>query len=320
MPTAENAAAIARIDAHRARKLGEMLVTAPAEFQEPEATLFDLGKCDAAQLLATYHRTRGSFATSPFDPGARLKFYDRGYSIWSGYPGAGKTTALRQLVCHLLHSGRKVFVASLEDHPIDVIVHLAGVAFGCEVPTVKQLQWFIDWYQGSLRIWAITGTSSHTQLLGTAQHLAKQEGVTQVIIDNLDCLDIDAKDIELQRQFARRVNALTIESGLHLHLVAHPRKSLSTQQDSDLNDIAGAASLGRLAHNILFVKRQKPESNTQVQELGGMRIAVRKQRYGSGFIGDIDGWLNRRLRQFKTDNFDQVPTQYLPKEAYEEGP
>jgi hypothetical protein len=48
-----------------------------------------------------------------------------------------------------------------------------------------------------------------------------------------------------------------------------------------------------------------------------MKIAIRKQRYGSGFIGDIDGWFNRNLRQFKIDQFDEKPTQYLPKQAYE---
>lgn len=220
-------------------------------------------------------------------------------------------------MCHLLHTGRKVFVASLEEHPVDVIVHLAGVAFGCEVPNVQQLQWFIDFYSGDLRIWGMTGTSSHLQILGTAQSLAK-EGVSHVLIDNLECLDIDAKDIELQRQFVRRLNALTIESNLHVHLVGHPRKALSVQQESDINDVAGGASFSRLAQNIVFVRREKSNSNTQIQDIGGMRIAVRKQRYGSGFIGDIDGWLNRRLRQFKQDQFDQVPTQYLPKQAYED--
>ncbi len=308
--------AIARIDAAHARKLGNMVVTKSGKFQEPESVLFDLGKSDAAQLLEQYHRTRGSFSTSPFDDGKRLRFYDRGYTIWSGYPGAGKTTALRQLVCHLLNTRRKVFVASLEEHPVDVIVHIAGVAFGCEIPTVKQLQWFIDYYSDCLRIWGITGTSSHEQILGTAQQLAKEHGISQVLIDNMDCLDIDAKDIELQRQFARKVNSLTIESAMHLHLVAHPRKSPSAQQESDLNDVAGGASLVRLAHNLIFIRREKSQSNTQLQDIGGMRIAIRKQRYGSGYIGDIDGVLNRRIRQFKSDPLDQTPTQYLPKEAY----
>ena len=37
---------------------------------------------------------------------------------------------------------------------------------------------------------------------------------------------------------------------------------------------------------------------------------------GSGFIGDISGWFNRGLRQFKSDQFDNIPTQYMPREAY----
>jgi len=310
--------AISRIDAHRARKLGEMLVTHGSEFHEPQAVLFDLAGQDARQLLATYHRSRSSFATSPFDPqGGKLRFAERGYTIWSGYPGAGKTTALRQLICHLLHNGSKVFVASFEEHPVDVIVHLAGVAFGSEVPTVQQLQWFIDFYAGELRIWGMIGVAKHVQILGTIQQLAK-EGVKQVMLDSLMCLDVNSQDFEGQRVFANLLNSIAIESNVHIHLVAHPRKALSVEQEADINDVAGGADFGRLAHNVVFVRRQKAMSNTAIPDVNGMQIAVRKQRYGSGFIGNIDGWLNRRIRQFKADQFDQLPTQYLPKQAYDD--
>lgn len=310
--------AIARIDAHRARKLGEMLVTHGSEFREPQAVLFDLAGQDAKQLLATYHRSRASFATSPFDvQGNKLRFMERGYTIWSGYPGAGKTTALRQLICHLLHTGNKCFVASFEEHPVDVIVHLAGVAFGCEVPSVQQLQWFIDFYAGELRIWGMIGVAKHAQILGTIQQLAK-EGIKHVMLDSLMCLDVNSQDFEGQRVFANLLNSIAIESNVHIHLVAHPRKALSVEQEADINDVAGGADFGRLAHNVVFVRRQKAQSNTVMPEVNGMQIAVRKQRYGSGFIGNIDGWLNRRIRQYKGDQFEQAPTQYLPKQAYEE--
>lgn len=320
MTIAESNAAVAKIDAHRMRKLGDMLVTRGSEFREPEAVLFDLAGCDAKQLLATYHDARSAYATSPFDPaGTKLRFHDRGFTIWSGYPGAGKTTALRQLVCHLLLTGKKVFVASFEEHPVDVIVHLAGVAFGCEVPSVKQLQWFIDFYSADLRIWGVIGVAKHMQLLGVIQQLAR-DGVNHVMLDSLMCLDVNSQDWEGQRQFANLLSSIAIESKIHIHLVAHPRKALSVEQEADINDVAGGADYGRLAHNVVFVRRQKPMSNSSIPEVNGMQIAVRKQRYGSGFIGNIDGWLNRRIRQFKADQFDQRPTQYLPKQAYEDAP
>jgi twinkle protein len=310
-------ASVAKIDAARLRRLGQMLVTETGTFKEPRQVLFDLAKSNAAELLAQFQQSRAGFVTSPFDPeGYKLKFFRKGYTIWSGYPGTGKTTALRQLVCHLLNAKQKVFIASLEEHPVDVIVQLAGVCFGRETPTAEQLQWFIDFYSADLKIWGITGVAKHKEIFGTVQQLAK-EGVTQVFVDSLMCLDINSQDFEQQRLFANLMNSMTIESDIHLHLVAHPRKAVSIDQEPDINDVAGGADYGRLAHNVCFVRKGKITVPGGNPDLTPMQIAIRKQRYGTGYYGEITGWFNRRLRQFKTDQFDQRPTQYLPKQAYE---
>lgn len=309
-------ASIAKIDASRARRLGSMLVTDIGDFHEPRQVLFDLAKADARELLAQFTKAREHYSTSPFDPqGQRLKFFRKGYTIWSGYPGAGKTTALRQLICHLLFSDELVFVASLEEHPADVIVQLAGVAFGREMPTVHQLQWFIDYYGERLKVWGITGSASHKEIFGTVQSLAKAGGVTQVFIDSLMCLDINSQDFESHRRFANLLSGVAIETDVHIHLVAHPRKAVSVEQEPDLNDVAGGADYARLAHNVVFIRRGK--GVMLGDPLSPMMVAIRKQRYGSGYIGDIAGWLNRGIRQFKLEQFDQKPTQYLPKAAYD---
>jgi twinkle protein len=297
------------------QRVGRMLVTQSGDFHEPREVLFDLAKSNAADLLQTFTKSRESYCTSPFDcDGHKLKFYRKGYTIWSGYPGAGKTTALRQMVCHLLHRKERVFVASLEEHPADVIVQLAGVCFGREIPTEHQLQWFIDYYAESLKVWGVTGIASHREIFGTLQRLAKTEGVTQAYIDSLMCLDINSQDFEGHRKFANLMNAIAIESNIHLHLVAHPRKTVSVDQEPDLNDVAGGADYARLAHNVIFVRRGKVLPHDE--QLSPMLIAIRKQRYGSGYIGDITGWFNRRLRQYKAEQFETSVSRYLPAEAY----
>lgn len=310
-------ASLAKIDASRTRRLGNMLVTDIGDFHEPRQVLFDLARADAKDLLAQFTKARESHCTSPFDPqGHKIRFYRKGYTIWSGYPGSGKTTALRQLVCHLLNADELVFVASLEEHPADVIVQLAGVCFGRELPTVHQLQWFIDYYAERLRVWGVTGSASHKEIFGTIQALAKKHNVTQAFIDSLMCLDINSQDFEMHRRFANLMSSVAIESNVHIHLVAHPRKAISVDQEPDLNDVAGGADYARLAHNVVFIRRGKVM--TVGEALSPMMVAIRKQRYGSGYIGDVSGWFNRQIRQFKLEQFDQLPTQYLPKAAYED--
>lgn len=319
MGVTENRMALAKIDAARVRKLGQMLVTGGDKFHEPRQVLYDLAGKDAAEILSEYLKSREGYATTPFDPnGEKFRFFRKGYTIWSGYPGAGKTTALRHLICHLLGAGQKVFVASMEEDPVQVIVQTAGSCFGCEVPTVDQLQWFMDFYRDDLKIWGVIGKSLSQEIMGTAQMLAKEHGVTQVFIDSLMCLDVNSQDFEGQRLFANNLGAVAIESNIHIHLVAHPRKAVSVEQEPDINDVAGGADYGRLAHNVVFVRKGKVESFSGVPECTPMQFAIRKQRYGTGFTGEITGWLNRRLRQYKADQFDQKPTQYLPKQAYEE--
>jgi hypothetical protein len=112
-------ASVSKIDAAaRARRVGNMLVTQSGEFTEPRKVLFELVNRNANELLAEFNKSRDSYVTSPFDPnGDRMRFFRRGYTIWSGYPGSGKTTALRQLICHLLNTDQKVFVASMEEEP-----------------------------------------------------------------------------------------------------------------------------------------------------------------------------------------------------------
>lgn len=310
-------ASVSKIDASRLRRMGQMLATDTPDFVEPRKVLFELANKTAGELLAQFQKSRSSFVTSPFDPeGNRIRFYRKGYTIWSGYPGSGKTTALRQLICHLLNAKEKVFVASMEEDPVDVIVQLAGVCFGREVPTENQLQWFLDYYQESLVVWGITGIARHREIFGTVQMLAKERGVTQVVIDSLTCLDINSQDFEQHRQFANILNAVSIESNIHTHLVAHPRKAVSVNQEPDQNDVAGGADYARLAHNIVFIRRGV--MNGSDFSMIPMQVCIRKQRYGSGYIGDIQGVFNRRIRQFKLDQYDQIPTQYMPKVAYED--
>lgn len=307
---------LARLDTFKTRKLANMLVTKAAGYQDT-TKLLDLSSTTPAVLLSNYRNKLASFDSAPFDPnGDALRFYDGGYSIWSGYPGTGKSTLLRQLTCHLLHRSKGVFVAHLEEDPQDALIRTANVAFGTALATEQQLQYFVDYYSDRLRMWGVIGLCNHREIFGVIRDLAGQ-GIKHFIIDSLMCLDVPSDDFELQRKFANSLSALCRITRTHVHLVAHPRKVVSADQEPDVNDVAGSADLGRLADNVLFVRRgQKHQVDN---DLTAMQVLIKKQRHEPGDIGGINGWFNRRIRQFKIDQFDQVPTQYLPSSAYSLG-
>lgn len=276
---------------------------------------------NVAELRRRYRERQANFSTTPFDPeGKFLRLFPGGFTIWSGHPGHGKTTILRQLACHLLHRGQGVFVCSLEEHPEDVFMRHCAVALGREDPSDDGVQWCMDSWEDRLRIWQYRPASSdarHQKIFAAVRVMARDYGVRHVIIDSLMCLDVPGTDWEAQRLFTQSLAATCELSGCHVHLVAHPRKPAQNNQESDIGDIAGSADLGRKADNVLFVKRATNEQQAMVDpNLRHMIISIKKQRYGTGHICDISGFFHVRLRQFVLDQFQREPTRYLSEQAY----
>jgi twinkle protein len=285
---------------------------------EPEQELVDLNKLNVVDLLSEYKRRQAAYDTAPFDPdGHELRFFPAGFTIWSGFPGTGKTTLLRQFACHLMRAEKAVFIASLEENPMDVFYRLACVALGTDNPTADGLQWCVDCWHDKLRLWSYRrGIAEHARILAVIRVLARQ-GVRHAIVDSLARLDVHSGDWEAQRLFGNALEATAATAGVHIHLVAHPRKLVSANQEPDINDVAGSADIGRLADNVLFVRRCDNDNNGG-QEFTGMEIYVRKQRYHTGACPTIRGYFNRRLRQFKPHLHDVEVTRYLPGGAYGE--
>ena len=309
---------VAKIDAHRARRVAEMLVTeSPESIELPERVLLDLASLIGKEVLEQYRQRHAIFSTAPFDPnGDLLRFYPGGVTIWSGFPGAGKTTLLRQTICHFLAKGSSVFLASLEEDPSDVLVKLAATASGTDEPSTHQMQWFIDAYESCFRMWGVIGIAQHHKLLAVVAQLAKQ-GVRHAVIDSLMCLDVANDDFEGQRKFANLLAATARVAQCHIHLVAHPRKLISSDQEPDLNDVAGAREIGGIADNVLFVRRATSRTeygpDTTVTP---MCISIRKQRHFKGVLADVAGWFHRDWKQFSRDQFPSAPQRYLPDDAF----
>lgn len=312
---------IAKIDAYRARRMGEMLVSADqvASFtQEPKDLLLDLAGLDGRELLNQYRAKNAQFASAPFDPsGDKLRFYPGGVTIWSGHPGAGKSTILRQFICHTLHRGSSVFVASLEEDPRDIPIELAATACGCEEPNAHQVQWLLDEYQSRLRIWSTIGIARRSEMIGAIQYLAGK-GIRHYVIDSLMRLDVATDNTEAQREFANTLSTVARINGIHIHLVAHPRKPSKDADTSDQNEVGGARELIGIADNILFIRRRKDLVQYMDAEVTPMAITISKQRKNRGKLGSIDGWFHRKFRQFSHDQFREQPARYLPNDAFVE--
>lgn len=266
----------------------DVLITSAADAEveaSPERVLVDVQRLSPVEVLDRWRERQTSYRTTPVDQdGEKLRLLPGGVTVWSGYPGAGKTTVLRQLACQLAAEGEKVFFASLEEDPEDLMIRLCQVAYGLGIREPSDIEFadFLNWSRGRLFVWGRVGIASHRQILAAVRSLARR-GLTHAIIDSLMCLDVANDDYEAQRQFANLLAATARTSRVHIHLVAHPRKVLSVQQEPDLNDVAGARELGGIADNVVFIRRMKEENNSLAK---GMIATICKNRHG-GSLGDV---------------------------------
>jgi twinkle protein len=277
--------------------MASMLVTgAEAEAEVmPERRLVDFSATSPSEVLERFRRRQTDWQSIPADPdGTRLRLMPAGVSIWSGYPGEGKTTALRQMAVKLAANGQPTFFASLEEDPEDLLLRLCHVAHGVrDIEHEETFGDFLHWASGRLFIWGVVGQASGAEVLATIRALARR-GLKHAVIDSLMCLDVANDDFERQRQFANAVAQTARVSGVHIHLVVHPRKIVSRDTDPDINDVAGAREIAGIADNVLFVKRGGEEGNSDFAK--SSVIHVLKNRHG-GWCGKICAWFRKDFGQ-----------------------
>ena len=277
--------------------LAGMLVTgAAAELEAvPERRLVDLSQLSPSDVLARWQKRQSDWQTIPADPtGANLRLYPGGVSVWSGYPGEGKTTQLRQMAIAMAGRGEPTFFASLEEDPEDLLLRLCMVANGLrEVEHEETFGDFLHWSRERLYVWGVVGSASGSELLAVIRSLARR-GLKQAVIDSLMCLDVANDDFEKQRQFANAVAATARVSGVHIHLVVHPRKIISRDIDPDINDVAGAREIAGIADNVIFVRRGPDDMGTDFAK--SSLVHVLKNRHG-GWCGKIHAYFRKDFGQ-----------------------
>ena len=290
--------------------LAAMLVTGKEAEAEaiPERRLVDVSTLSPSDVLARWQRRQMDWQTIPADVDGRyLRLLPGGVTVWSGYPGEGKTTQLRQMAVKLASGGQPCFFASLEEDPEDLLLRLCMVASGLKsVEHEEDFGNFLHWSRERLYIWGVVGHASGAEVLAVIRALARR-GLKHAVIDSLMCLDVANDDFEKQRQFANSVAATARVSGVHIHLVVHPRKIISREQNPDINDVAGAREIAGIADNVLFVKRGPEELGNSVAK--SSIVHVLKNRHG-GWCGKISAWFRTDFGQVHEKPDNLKPIQY----------
>jgi twinkle protein len=241
-----------------------------------------------------------------------VRFLPGKTTIWSGPTFSGKTQFLRQLMLWALKSGQRVFFASLEEEPLEVFREFIATCAHTREPSSQFIADCLDIWCDRLFVFDSTEMIAPERLLGLVHFAAKKYGITHVVIDSLMRLAIAADDYEGQRQMGNLISRVARLAGVHIHLVAHPRKTLNSRQSMDLYDIRGAQDLVAQADSVVTLERKHGDDRQWDAEL-----TIWKQRGDINWIGCIRLHYDRPSRQLKYRAIDP-PMRFIPDQAYEQ--
>jgi twinkle protein len=253
---------------------------------------------------------------TPWYPALPWRVRKAEFTVLSGFSGSGKTVALNQLMLHLVQQGCKVMDASLEIKPGMTLYNMTRCALGKKDASRAEIDGCIEWLNDSVYFLDCIGTVNVGRLMSAMEYARKRHGIDIFVIDSLFKCGLDPADFGAQREFADKLTTFCNNTGAHVILVAHARK---TQNGNEFgvptkSDVAGSSDLTNAAFNVIIWWRNKlkkrkldearqaiPPDNEEIAKWIDQhdgKAVLDKQRFGEGEEAEVAVWFNADSYQF----------------------
>lgn len=194
-------------------------------------------------------------------------------SVWTGKRGEGKSTFLGQVLIEAVDQGHKVCAYSgelvAERFKDWILAQAAGPevlerlpdpvtgADACLVPSpVRAL--IDEWWDRKFYLYDIGVASSHDEdgIVAEFEYAHRCLGCDVFLVDNIMTARLkgDRDYYRAQSLFTQRLAQFCKANQVHLHLVAHPRKTEGGKPVSS-DDVSGTGDITNLADNVISVRR-----------------------------------------------------------------
>lgn len=198
-------------------------------------------------------------------------------SVWTGKRGCGKSSLLNMLILNAAQHGEKsaLWTGELTDVMVKQWLYLqaAGKQYNHRLQdtdyyiTNDNVIGLIDgWIDKYLWLYNNKYGDNFTQIEGEIRKLVKENGVSQIFLDNLMVLNIRALDenkYDRQAVLLQRLEDLAKELNIHIHLVAHPHKSIGYIR---IDNISGSGDIANKADNVFIISRVNNDFKATAQE------------------------------------------------------
>jgi len=226
------------------------------------------------------------------------------------------TISLNQLMVYAMSNGMKVLDASLEVRPGMTLYNMTRTALAKRVSTKEERNACINWLEEGMLFLDCVGTVNVDRLMQAMEYARKRHGVDVFVIDSLFKCGLSGEDYAGARAFVDRLTTFCNNTGAHVILVAHSRKTANGNELSppSKSDVAGSSDITNAAFNVLVVWRNKLKKRKmdEAKQAGNLeeyakwesepdgKIILDKQRFGEGEECEIPIWFNRDAMQFHT--------------------
>lgn len=200
-------------------------------------------------------------------------FFGGELSVWTGKRGGGKSTLIGQLLLEAVQQGHHVCAYSGElaawrfkewvslqaagpEHVTEKADPYSGKVF-YTVPELIQRR-IDEWWAGRFFLYDNRLASDEDSILSMFEFAVRRHGCCVFLVDNLMTTRFttsrDSDFYRAQSNFTGRLMEFAKKHEVHVHLVAHPRKTEGTRA-LDADDVGGSGDITNRADNVYALKR-----------------------------------------------------------------
>lgn len=198
-------------------------------------------------------------------------------SVWTGKRGCGKSSLLNMLILNAAQGNYKsaLWTGELTGDMVKQWLYLQAAGkqynhrlngtdyFITNESAVEKIDKWIDKF-----LWLFNNKygENFSQIEEQIRKLVREEGIDMVLLDNLMVLDIrmlEENKYDRQAVLMQKLEDLAKELNIHIHLVAHPHKSIGYIR---IDNISGSGDIGNKADNIFILSRVNNDFRTSASE------------------------------------------------------
>lgn len=214
-----------------------------------------------------------------------IRFRSGETTIWTGWNGHGKSQLLGFLaVSGMARDGVKFCIASMEMPARRTLSRMVRQAAATSSPTYEYRDHILDRFSETLWIYDQLGSADIDEMLVAFRYAAKRYGVTNFVVDSLAKLGLGEEDYDGQKRAINKITAFAHELGIHVHLVAHPRKGIDENRPPNKLDVRGGSALTDMADNVITIWRNKPKEQEADEMKGDPDIEPKHQKGGDVYL------------------------------------